>query len=133
MALWQIAPMQHSINPGILAMQHRTYMSDKKSIQKAFWDTVKHQISGNRKHGWHQKDSMAVIDAVVAEDAAQAGGSAKDYSLSQTATELINEVVNPSAMRQKLESKDVNMLDKSEVKERKRSIMAGMAKEFSEE
>ena len=103
------------------------------AIKRAFWDTVKHQIGKDRQHGWGIEDSMAVIDAVVAEDAAQSEGEAKGFSLSETATELVRLVVNMSAFRQQLESKGVALLDKSEKTERKRGLLKSMATEFGGE
>ena len=96
-------------------------MNEKKAAKlgKVFADAIKAQIGGNRQHGWGQDDSFSVIDAVVAEDATDAEKG--KYSISDEARPLIERVINPSACRQWLESKEVNLLDKAKEPSRGRS------------
>jgi hypothetical protein len=104
-------------------------MDAKKSdkLGKVFVEAIKGAIGGNRQHGWGQADSMDVIDAVVAEDAADA--PAGKYSISDEARPFIERVINPSACRQWLESKEVNLLDKA--KEPARGRVSGLSKLFA--
>lgn len=109
--------------------------SKKSPILEAFQEAVKSQIGDNRNHGWGAKDSMAVIDAVVAADASEEieklvkeGKQPGAYSLSAEATEFIEQVINPSAFRQKLESAKrpdgQTVLAKSEKNEREKRTLA---------
>lgn len=82
----------------------------KKAIATAFADAVKGQINDNRNHGWGAKDSQAVIEAVIAEDATheikRLIAEKKDptsYTPTEFAMEAIAKVINPSAYRQTLE------------------------------
>ena len=104
-------------------------MADKNPLVEAFHAAIKGQIQGDTKHGWGQADSLAVIEAVVAEDATQEakkpGASLEKYTPSEAAMKLIAEVVNPSAFRQKLETKGI--LNKSHERKVKDDILAGYA------
>jgi hypothetical protein len=46
--------------------------------------------------------------------------------------ELIRSVVNPSAFRQQLESKEVNLLDKPKKAERRKASLAKLADEYGD-
>ncbi len=109
--------------------------SEAKQRGKALWATlisvVDAQIAGNRQHGWGAKDSMAVVENIVAEDAtfSKCGDVAK-FTLSEEALRIIGAVVNPSAFRQQLEAKDgLNRLDKVEGK--RQGSLKSLAAEFS--
>lgn len=108
--------------------------SDAKALGKALWAallaTIDGQINGDRKHGWGAKDSMAVIENIVAEDAGLSKcGDVTKYVLSEEATRIISTVVNPSAFRQQLEDpKGLNRLDKVEAK--RTGSLKSMAAEF---
>lgn len=82
--------------------------SANAAVQKAFNEAVIGQINDDRNHGWGAADSKAVIEAVIMEDVLQfrevKENADKVYGPSAKAMELIGEVVNPSAFRQKLES-----------------------------
>jgi NTP pyrophosphatase (non-canonical NTP hydrolase) len=71
-----------------------------KALNEVFAQAVKNQIGGNKDHGWGQKDSMGVIDELLAECSEQI---AKDKGASEELLSLIGQVVNPSAFRQTLE------------------------------
>jgi hypothetical protein len=87
-----------------------------KALFGAFNAVVNAQIGGDKQHGWGNKDSMAVIESIVAEDAALNDGDVKQFTLSDEAMRIIALVVNPSAFRQQLESKDDGRLTKVEAK-----------------
>ena len=59
------------------------------------WRVVKERVAFDREHGWVQADSMAVITAILKEEI----GDKPDYNL----LDAIEQVVNPSAFRIKLE------------------------------
>ncbi len=107
--------------------------AEAKRRGKALWATlvatIDAQIAGNRKAGWGQADSLAVIERIVAEDASLSkAGSVQQYTLSDEALLIIGNVVNPSAFRQQLEDpKGLNRLDKVEGKR------TGSLKKFQEE
>lgn len=65
-----------------------------------FTEIVKARIDGDMQHGWGVDDSMAVIAALWEEET----GSPLDMGEAETGG-LIKAVVNPSAFRQRLESK----------------------------
>ena len=84
--------------------------------------SINAQINGERNHGWGQADSVAVIGDIVAEFAPYFTKGTPEHD-EQSATEVrnavmagINQLVNPSATRQWLESKNVNLLDKQDSK-----------------
>lgn len=87
-----------------------------KALFAVFNGVVDAQIAGDKSHGWGNKDSMAVIESIVAEDAAMSDGDVKQFTLSEEALQFIAVVVNPSAFRQQLESKDDGRLTKVESK-----------------
>jgi len=87
-----------------------------KALFSVFNGVVDSQIAGDKSHGWGNADSMAVIESIVAEDAALSDGDVKQFTLSEEAMKLIAIVVNPSAFRQQLESKDDGRLTKVEGK-----------------
>ncbi len=109
-------------------------VSEAKQRGKALWSvyiaTVDAQIAGNRQHGWVAADSMAVIENIVAEDAALSKcGDVAKFTLSAEALSFITAVVNPSGHRQQLEDpKGLNRLDKSENK--RGGSLKGLAAEF---
>ncbi len=109
-------------------------MSDAKQLGKALWATLvailEAQINGNRSHGWGAKDSMAVIEGIVAEDASLSKcGDVAKFTLSEEALRIIGAVINPSAFRQQLEDpKGLNRLDKVEGK--RSGSLKGLAAEF---
>ena len=95
------------------------------NVNKVFWKAVFGQINNDRNHGWVAKDSLPVVEAIVAEDASEfAEGIAKAarlpeseedftalnasyarYTPSDCAMARIGDVVNPSGFRQQLEKK----------------------------
>ncbi len=108
--------------------------SEAKQRGKALWATlvsiIDAQIAGNRKAGWGQADSLAVIEGVVAEDASLSkAASVQQFTLSDEALLIIGNVVNPSAFRQQLEDpKGLNRLDKVEGK--RTGTIKGLMAEF---
>jgi hypothetical protein len=87
-----------------------------KALFAEFNAAVNLQIGGDKHHGWGNKDSLAVIEAIVAKDVEFHEGEAKTYTLSDEAIQFIGVVINPSAFRQQLESKDDGRLEKTETK-----------------
>lgn len=85
-------------------------------LSKEFWNIVKSQIDGNRKHGWGKDDSMAVVETLIMADHAVI---TKNKAASVELLFFIDKVVNPSAFRLVLESKAVALLDKQESKKGK--------------
>lgn len=83
-----------------------------KALFAAFNAAVDAQIAGDKLHGWGNEDSMAVIEAIVAEDVNWHEGEAKTYTLSDEAMKFIGIVVNPSAARQRFEDEDDGRLTK---------------------
>ena len=87
-------------------------MKTKADVIETMKSSIASQIAGNRQHGWGQSDSMAVIGDLIAEfvpDMAE-----KNQDVYQAVLAGINQMVNPSAARQWLESSKVNLLDKAE-------------------
>ncbi len=105
----------------------------EKALKQALWaamqTAVNEQIGGDRKHGWVNDDSFAVIEAVVAEDAAQSKAETGKYTLSDPASKLIRLVINPSAYRQKEEAEG-GRLDKADAGKRSGSL-SSIEKEFN--
>lgn len=95
-------------------------------LGKAAWQAIKDAIKGDRKHGWGVDDSMQVIESLIAEDGPDG------YAPSDRCLELIRSVVNPSAFRQQLESKEVNLLDKPKKAERRKASLAKLADEYGD-
>ena len=87
-----------------------------KALFAVFNGAVDGQIAGDKQHGWGNKDSLAVIESIVAEDAALSDGDVKQFTLSDEALQFIGVVINPSAFRQQLEGKDDGRLTKVEAK-----------------
>ena len=79
-----------------------------------FAQTVKNRINGDKNHGWGVDDSVEVIMAVVA---TETGTEVKDI---ESIRGLIKAVVNPSAFRQQLETKE--LLNKSVGKAKNKGI-----------
>ncbi len=108
--------------------------SEAKQRGKALWATlvriIDAQIAGNRKAGWGAKDSMAVIEGIVSNDAELSKcGDVSKFTLSDEAMLIIGNVVNPSAFRQQLEDpKGLNRLDKVEGK--RTGTIKGLMAEF---
>lgn len=109
----------------------KAYM--EKELQKAMADAIKDRINEDRHHGWGADDSMAVIEAVIGEDASIeiarliAGGKEPTlYTPTEAALKLIKRVVNPSAFRQWLEGQKrpdgETILAKSDKKGREREF-----------
>jgi hypothetical protein len=76
------------------------------AVQAAFDEALKNLVAADPDRGWTQKDSMEIIETVVAADVEDALAAKEDmakYVLSETAGFLVNKVVNPSAFRQVLE------------------------------
>lgn len=97
----------------------------KQLVKETAAAAVKAQIGGNREHGWGLADSSAVIDQIVAE---HHEAVAKNKGLTAEMLAAIEEVINPSAFRLKLESDSVNMLNKGESRKAKReSFLSSMA------
>lgn len=94
--------------------------ADPKARGKALFavlnGVVDAQIAGDKSHGWGNQDSLAVIESIVAEDAAMSDGDVKQFTLSDEALKCIAMVVNPSAFRQQLEGKKDGRLVKVEGK-----------------
>lgn len=84
----------------------------KADVVETMKSSIDSQIDGNRQHGWGQKDSMAVIGDMLAEFSGEI--AAKNNEVHQAVLAGINQLVNPSACRQWLESEKVDKLDKSE-------------------
>ena len=88
-------------------------MKTKQDVVETMKSSIATQIGGDRQHGWRQADSMAVIEDILAEvaddfNSTESGGQ----ELREAVLTGINQLVNPSACRQWLESKD--QLAKSE-------------------
>ena len=73
---------------------------------KACIDAV---IGNDKNHGWGQSDSMAVVGDLLGEFAPEMSNEVRQAVLAG-----INQVVNPSACRQWLESEKVGKLTKQE-------------------
>lgn len=69
-----------------------------ESVKKAYSDTVTARVKANGGSSWGGADSVAVIEAIT--DAAYLDGEAPGFDAIR---ELVSELVNPSAFRQKLE------------------------------
>lgn len=91
----------------------------KQLVREVFNDAVKAQIGGNKEHGWGIADSSAVIDQIIAnfhEKVMENKGATGEMM------QAIEEVINPSQFRQKLES--AKILTKGESKrERKENLL----------
>jgi hypothetical protein len=87
-----------------------------KALFASFNDAVNTQIAGDKAHGWGNKDSLAVVEAIVSKDAELSEGDVTKYTLTDEALQFIGVVINPSAFRQQLESKDDGRLTKVEAK-----------------
>jgi hypothetical protein len=88
------------------------------------------QINDDRQHGWSAKDSMAVVEAIVAKDAELTPPDmlASRFTLSDEAQSFILKVINPSQFRQVLESEKrpdgQTILAKSDKKAVEKSVFA---------
>lgn len=82
----------------------------QEEIATTMWSSIKSQIK-DRKGGWGKDESMAVIGDIITADAAFI---AANLELSPEAKQAVGLMINPSATRQWLESKDVALLDKLE-------------------
>lgn len=74
----------------------------KAKLNKAMAEAVKSQLNGDKDHGWGQTDSMNAIEQLIM-DCHEEIGKEKCAPLELLA--FINDLVNPSAFRQKLENK----------------------------
>lgn len=70
-----------------------------EKAQKTMLERTKARIGGNKDHGWGEADSMDVIEHVINEEMPDG------YVISEEALGIIALQVNPSAQRQRLESK----------------------------
>jgi len=95
-------------------------MKNKADVIETMKASIDAVINGDRKHGWGQADSMAVIGDLVAEFAPSFAkgtpehGDAAANEVRNAVLAGINQMVNPSAARQWLESSKVDKLAKSE-------------------
>ena len=89
-------------------------MKTKQDVVETMKESIAAQIDGNRQHGWGQTDSMEVINDLLSEFAPTwAEPQSEDRkAVIEAVLAGINQLVNPSACRQWLESKD--QLAKSE-------------------
>ncbi len=101
-----------------------------KTLWAAMLAAVDGQIAGDRNHGWVGADSLATVEAIVAEDASLSKcGDVAKFTLSGEALAMISAVINPSAFRQQLEDpKGLNKLDKSDAK--RSGSLKSLAAEF---
>ena len=90
-------------------------MKTKADVIETMKSSINAQINGKRDHGWGQADSVAVIEDLLAEFAGDFN-NADNMEVHDAVMAGINQVVNPSACRQWLESKNVNLLDKQDSK-----------------
>ena len=107
----------------------------KEQVSETFKAGIRSIINGNKAHGWGQADSMAVIEDLLAEwadafvrlpvlppDATKEAVEARKVEMADQAEVRdavlagINQVVNPSAFRQWLESPKVGFLTAKESK-----------------
>lgn len=72
------------------------------NLKETFQAAVAARIKGNKEHGWGNEDSLAVILALIADNA---GCEIKELEDDKAFSGAIRSVINPSAFRQKLESK----------------------------
>ena len=90
-------------------------MKTKADVIETMKSSIASQIAGNRQHGWGQADSMAVISDLLAEFGGEfASKEPEAQEVRNAVLAGINQMVNPSAARQWLESSKVNLLDKAE-------------------
>ena len=92
-------------------------MKTKQDVIETMKASIDNQINGNKAHGWGQVDSMAVADDLFSEyapyfDSLKTALEAPE--IRQAVMAGINQVVNPSACRQWLESEKVGKLTKQE-------------------
>lgn len=88
-----------------------------KAIKEVAQEMVKAQIADDKNHGWGVEDSLAVIEAIVSQDAENKAEEKPDlalakYTVGEDAMKWIKKMVNPSAFRQELEK--AKMLNASE-------------------
>lgn len=100
------------------ALARKGNMSEAKEtytqkLNRVAAEAVKGHIGGNKDHGWGNADSAGVIDVLIAEsvDEIVAAKGAPPELMA-----IITGFINPSAVRQKLES--AKMLNKSEGRSR---------------
>ena len=90
-------------------------MKTVQMVGETFKASILNQIGGNRQHGWGQKDSLAVVEDMMAEFGASfASAEENDIAIVKAVMARIERVINPSACRQWLESEKMNLLDKSQ-------------------
>ena len=88
-------------------------MKTKQDVIETMKASIDAQINDDKNHGWGQTDSMAVIGDLLAEY----GGDfaiVENKEIREAVLAGINQVVNPSACRQWLESEKVGKLNKQE-------------------
>ena len=88
-------------------------MKTKQDVIETMKSSIDAQINDDKNHGWGQTDSMAVIGDLLAEF----GGDfaiVENKEIRESVLAGINQVVNPSACRQWLESDKVGKLNKQE-------------------
>ena len=84
-------------------------MKTKQDVIETMKSSIDAVIGDDKNHGWGQNDSMAVVGDLLAEFAPE-----MDNEVRQAVLAGINQVVNPSACRQWLESEKVGKLNKQE-------------------
>ena len=100
-----------------------------RNLNEVVGTEIKRIINGNKDHGWGQADSLVVIEEIVCADVENHIEAKKDptkYVFTDEAKSLVNDFVNPSAARQKLES--AGLLNKNTKSERKKALWANLAK-----
>jgi len=90
-------------------------MKTVQDIEATFKASVETQINGDKQHGWGAKDSLAVVEDLLAEFAGEYAVK-ENAAIRDAVHRAIGKVINPSAFRQKLESK--KMLDASKTSPR---------------
>lgn len=89
-----------------------TELNGKNPAQIAAY-LIKKRIGSNRNHGWGAEDSLYVMEGLWL--------SENGDSMPDTIREQYMRMINPSATRQYLESKNINLLDPSDKKRGKGS------------
>ena len=93
-------------------------MKTKQDVIETMKASIDAQIDGNKNHGWGQGDSMNVISDIL-EEFGREFTPEGNKDICQAVLAGINQIVNPSACRQWLESEKVGKLTKQETGSRK--------------
>ena len=94
-------------------------MKTKQNVIETFEASVETQINSDKQHGWGAKDSLNVVRDILAEFASEY--TAAQPEIIEAVDTAISKVINPSAFRQKLESKGM-------LAENQRSVKATFGK-----